>query len=663
MADVLDAEYDAAIRDLRDRFRSDLVAQWDAGDFAENLLTYLRNRKVPRLFFEPKNLAEIARLAQAYDPEEYAWEKTLADHAVDGRMYGASNAYCDRFIAVDRETFDFSAYEHEDPQTIRGLGRHRWYTSLARAYWEKSERRYFDALMDQWDFYMEKVPFPGEAFYRGMHAMGPSNLHPPFGELDIFIRLTHWWWAYWTILHASEMTPKRNVVLLHRCLLLFDMVAGRGIKIHEHNFTSMQMEAVYFWAMSLPEVTGMSVWKHMARNSMESSLNRAIFADGVHWEKSTGYHCGCIRWYGSSFLLGQMNDEPWADVYGQRLKEMGVFVDALVTPDGNMPLLSDSDRVGTWRNTHALLRCIFPDVRFQHGVSPTYFSLWLSNGQTWEADAGEAIRQITFPEGGVGALRNPDTQSLVILDNGPTHAGHSHEDNLTVHYDALNYPVIVDPGRWVYTGDVARNWVLHCQSHNTVYIEDEPVLPNERILNKAMQVISNASDTRMGKTTGDVQDQIGILQSTFSGYTADAEAEVRRTVLMPVSDDAVWLAVVDEIVSATPHTWTNSWLFPGESEIEVVAGGYRVGLANDICVSFAWCGNTELVMRDDAMFWCPNYAEKSPARWVRLSGLCVSERRAFVFVPTKGNGVMPSVSLLESMLQVVVDGQQWSVSI
>lgn len=663
MGALQEAEYEAAVKDLRDRFNADLVAQLDDGDFAENLLVYLRARKSPRLFFVPENLTEIARLAQAHDSEEYAWEKTIADHAVAGRMYGASNPYCDRFIEVDRETFDFSVYEHEDPQTIRGLGRHRWYVSLARTYWENTEGKYFDALMDQWDFYMEKVPFPGEDFFHGMHAIGKSNLHPPFGELDIFIRLTNWWWAYWTILHASEMTPERNVVLLHRCLQLFDMVAGRGIRVHEHNFTSMQMEAVYFWAMSLPEVTGMYVWKHMARNSMESSLNRAIFADGVHWEKSMGYHCGCIRWYGSSYFLGTINGEPWSVTYGERLKEMGVFIDALVTPDGNVPLLSDSDRVGSWRNTHALLRCVFPDVRFQNAVPPTYFTLWLSNGQTWEPKAGEAIRHISFPEGGVGALRNPDTQSLVILDNGPTHAGHSHEDNLTVHYDALNHPVIVDPGRWVYTNDVGRNWVMHCESHNTIYIEDEPVRVNEMIEKKAMQVIANTSDTRVGKTTAEVQDQIGILRSAFGGYTADAEAEVRRTVVMPVSGDANWLAVVDEIVSVNPHTWTNSWLLPGESAIEAVDGGYRGMLDNGLCVQFGWCAETALDLRDEAMFWCPNYAEKSPARWVRLSGSGVSERRAFVFAPTKGEGVVPSVSLIESKLQVMVDGVEWMVSI
>ena len=656
-------ELETALKALRNRLDADFVARMDAGDFAENLLTYLRCRQAPRLFFSLDRLSKISALTRQHDPEEFLWEKEIADNAVEGRMYGASNVYCRRFLQVDRKTFDFSAYDHPDPQTIHGLGRHRWYASLARTYWDARNPKYFHALMDQWDFYVEKVPFPDTTFYRKIHALGPVGMAPPLHELDVYIRLTNWWWAYWIILHAEEMTPQRNAILLYRCLRLFDLVAARGIRRHEGNFTSMQMEALYFWSTALPEVTGMDVWNHMVRNTMESSLGRAVSDDGVQWEKSMSYHCGCIRWYGSSYLLGQRNGGPWANAYEDRLRKMGAFVDALITPDGNTPLLSDSDRKPVWKGPLGLLKCAFPDIAFHNSVSPTYFSLWLSDGQVWDAAPKNVPRTSVslFPEGGVATARNRHTASLVILDNGPTHAGHSHEDNLTVHYEALGHPILVDPGRAVYRDDVDRDWVTRCQSHNTVCIEDTPVRAGEYLSEPAMQVLSTTMDPRIGRVESLAREGLVLLRSAFRAFTADPEAAVRRTVIFPFGEGDTWLAVVDEISANVPHTWTNAWLFPASQPLQTRPDGYAIGLESGIEVRFAVSGN--LTVRQDAMFWCPNYAEKAPAQWVRFSGVCTSGSRAFLFHPAEGDVPMPSIAIHGTDLRLTVNNQDVKIPI
>ena len=652
---------------LRSRFRRDLVAEWDAGDFAANLLAHLRTRTAPRLLFSPQNLPRLSALARQHDPDEFAWEKEIADHAVAGRMYGASNAHCRRFVAVDRDTFDFATYDHTDPQTIHGLGRHRWYASLARHYWDACDRRYFDALMDQWDFFTAKVPFPDERFYNGVHAMGPTGMEPPFGELDTFIRLTNWWWAYWAILHAAEMTPERNAILLWRCLRLFDLVAARGIKNHEHNFTSMQMEALYLWATALPEVTGMDVWRHASRNTMESSLDRAVLDDGVHWEKSAGYHRGCIRWYGTSYLLGCRNNTPWAGAYADRLRLMGEFLDAILTPDGHVPLLSDSDRDTSGNGPLALLRCLFPDMTFRRPVAPTYFSVWASDGMVWDPATTVAPKPVTrvFPAGGVGVVRHPDpeTGAMVILDNGPTHAWHSHRDNLTVHYDAYAQPVVVDPGRWIYRGDADRAWVLSCHSHNTVTIEDTPVGPDDRVGVDAFQTIATTDDPRLDAIRAEPRDDVVLLRTRFRGFTADPDAGVRRTVVFPTARDQTWLLVHDEIDGPAPHTWTNSWLLPGEAPVESTDGAYHVRLSGGLDLRFAVASTTPLDMRDDLKFWCPVYGEKSPARWLRFSSPCTTARRAFLFVPDPADAPVPAIALDDTGVRLTLGAAQTHIGL
>ncbi|MFW6058779.1 MAG: hypothetical protein ACODAQ_01270, partial [Phycisphaeraceae bacterium] len=131
---TLTHELDAALDLLKDRLHRPLVAELEAGDFADNLLAHFRQRRTPVLPFTAERLPEIARLAQERDPEEHAWVKRIADEAIAGRLYGASNPYADHFIEVP-DDFDFSAIDGPDPQTIHGLNRHRWFAALARHYW------------------------------------------------------------------------------------------------------------------------------------------------------------------------------------------------------------------------------------------------------------------------------------------------------------------------------------------------------------------------------------------------------------------------------------------------------------------------------------------------------------------------------------------------
>ncbi len=644
----LEQEYAAAVELLRDRLDRHLIALFDQGDFAESLLRYLQRRRLPILPFDFDNLATIADLAAQLDPSETAWEREIADEAVAGRLYGASNPYCRRFLELDRDSFDFTSHPYPDPETIHGLGRMRWLACLGRTYWKDQDPRYFDALMREWDYFVSRVPFPGEEFLATMHAIGSRGMGPPFGELDIFIRLTNWYWAYWLAVPAAEMTPIRNAVLLARCLRLFDLVAARGIAIQEHNFTSMQMEGLYLWASALPEVQGMTVWKHAARNIMESSLARAVWQDGVQWEKSASYHAGCIRWYGASFLLGNRQGEPWATAYGERLLRMGNFLDAVITPDQKLTLISDTDRVDSWQPALGMLKAIFPDCRFMHAVKPSCFSLWASNGCVWNSvDTLPTPRISHFPLGGIAVARSSisTTASQLILDNGPTSAGHAHKANLTIHWDALGLPAIVDPGRWIYDSSVERAWVVNGESHNTILPLERLIEPHERIKESAIPPVVQPEDPRVGAIEAvDSEDAI-TFRSSLTGFRIETGARVTREVVVGTCEtEEPWLIVLDHFQGTEPHLWTNSWLLPGGEPAASMGGGWRLTLDSGLHLAIAVLGSDHPQARDDAMFWCPNYGEREPARWLRFSSECTSGWRLFAFHAGKE---APSMPLLE----------------
>jgi len=641
-------ELPAAVALLKGRMGRGLEAQLSEGDFCANLLAYLRGRETPRLLFDGARLGETARAAMAAGPDEAAWEREIADNAVEGRLYAASNPHCRRFLAADPDKFDFSSCDIEDPEAIHGLCRMRWLACLGKAYWETGEGKYFEALLRQWDFFEFKAPTPGEEFWRRVHAAGPVNMAPPFGELDTFIRLTNWYWAFWLGLFAREMTAERCAGLLARCLRLFDLVAARGVKRHEHNFTSMQMEALYLWASALPEFTGMTVWRHAARNILESSLERAVFDDGAQWEKSAGYHGGCIRWYATPCLLGMRNGDEWAAPYLAKLRKMGEYLDAILTPDGKYPLMSDSDRqAGT--EPLSLLRLLFADMKFRRSVGPSYYTAWVGDGETWKAEETVGVFDpvAVFPQAGVAAVHPGGAGGAsVLLDNGPTSAGHAHLNNLTIHYDLPQGPVIVDPGRWIYRSDADRAWVIRCFSHNTVFIEDAAIRPEDWIQEPGFARIFGPEDNRVSPIRVGEEHGATVLETAFRGFAPDARAEARRLVVMPNDPAEVWLGVVDRMEAPRPHSWTNAWLFPSAKAGRETETGYEMDLSWGARLRMAFVGDTLLALRDEAKFWCPNYGEKEPARWVRLTSHCQKTRRAFLFAPVLGGqDVEPQVDL------------------
>jgi hypothetical protein len=623
----------AAIADLRGRFDPRFVRQVEAdGGFASGLLRHLRSRRSPMLLFRPEDLPSLPTLAARWDPRGQALDEEVAERAARWQVIAASNPTSRRFVPLDRASFDFTHYEHDDPQALRGLNRQRWFGALARMYWRGQDRRFFDALMDHWDFYAQVVPPPDEALIGRVHALGPSGMTAPYAELDSFCRLHMWWWAYWLMVPAPLMTPERNAVLLSRCLQLFDVVAARGIRDHEHNFTAMQMQAVHLWAAALPEVVGMTVWKHASRNTAESAMGRAVLPDGVHWEKSAGYHASALRWWATPCLLDARNGEEWAEPCGLVFRRMGQFIDAIITPDGHLPLLSDTDRSTGWKTALALLRCLQPDSRFTHEVAPTHESVWTSGGAEWPTDdtTTAPLPLTSFPAGGVAAVR-PNADSLLLVDNGPTSAGHSHEDNMTIHFDALGSPVLVDPGRWVYAyDDPDRQWAVSAHAHNTIVIEDEPIAPGDPITARSF-VRAAPGDSRIDSPRVQREGALARVTTGFRGFASDPGAHARRTVLAPLEVAEPWLVIIDSIAGSTPHRWVNSWLVPSSSPTERTVSGFIATLDGGVQLTAAALADEPLQVRDEPMFWCPNYAEKSPARWVRFSSRCRCDLRAFVF--------------------------------
>jgi hypothetical protein len=79
-------------------------------------------------------------------------------------------------------------------------------------------------------------------------------------------------------------------------------------------------------------------------------------------------------------------------------------------------------------------------------------------------------------------------------------------------------------------------------------------------------------------------------------------------------------------------------------------------MREDLRVNFAVTDGLD--MKDDAMFWCPDYAVKEPARWVRFSSRLSEGLRAFVFCPHGEPRAMPAVRLESDRVIAVIDDRE-----
>ena len=235
------------------------------------------------------------------------------------------------------------------------------------------------------------------------------------------------------------------------------------------------------------------------------------------------------------------------------------------------PTVSVVDLTDRWRHAQAFTHGLFPDLKFRRPVGPTHFSLWACDGHTWNPNTVVKAKPtlVAFPEGGAAVAHSSygPGASYVLLDNGPNRAFHAHKDNLTLHYEAFGKPVIVDPGRAGYRGDADRSQAMACESHNTVCMEDTPLIAGAVVASRALQIIPSPGDPRVSTIATAAVEGCFRLVTHFGGYAADRHASVKRMVLMGRDEASPWLAAIDEIDGPSEHTWTTSWLVPARQPV------------------------------------------------------------------------------------------------
>ena len=344
---------------------------------------------------------------------------------------------------------------HDDGSDIRVLwefNRLGHLITLGRSYALTKDESFADEFFNQVDSWREQNPVGRGANWAC--------------AMEVALRAMNLLTTFSLVRQSQGLSEKR----LLNFLAMLDQ-HGRHIKrnlefsnIATSNHYLSDVVGLLWLGIMLPELSASDEWRSWALPEMLREMDNQILPDGADFEASTGYHRFVLELFLYSFILCDANDIAIEEKYWQKLRAMFVYARAILRPDGQAPLIGDTDGgqvlpvVNRSADDHAYLLAfgavIFEDSSFKlPGSQAAEELLWMlgESGVRAYADlvgASEPVQSNSFSDAGSYVLRHDDL--YLLLNANGAHKGrptsHRHNDALSIEVSVGGRAFIVDPG-------------------------------------------------------------------------------------------------------------------------------------------------------------------------------------------------------------------------
>jgi hypothetical protein len=582
----------------RDELRGDVLSRWPS---AASLADFRAERI----------------LAGQYDLLGYrglAFRRTGRD--VDWHLDPVHNRRAPRVFWADVPFLDPATGDHK---IVWELNRHQHWLQLGRALWLTGDVRYGRAIVDQLESWLRANP--------PLLGINWASM------LELGFRAMSWTWALHCLLADDRvMSDKRP--------WLVDMLVGldRQLTHIEQNLSyyfspnthlTGEALALYVVGLALPELAASSRWVEKGRRILLAEIDRQIFDDGGHVERSTHYQRYTLDFYLMALLAAERAQDVGAiPRLTDAVTRLAEFTRAMADDRGCLPLIGDDDGGMLWpiagrechdvRDSLALAAVVLrrPELA-PWGVPEEVF--WIAgdlarSGEPAEEGPGASDVGAGFP--GLSAVEGCrltrsraflDTGYFVARDGSGGHAvfdvgahgylngGHAHADALAITLSVERRPLLIDPGTSTYTMNARlRDRMRSSQGHNTVTLDERP------------QSIPSGPFGWQTRADGRLHAYrhnpwFDWAEASHDGY---APVQHRRSLLRTA--DMGWL-VVDEILGHGRHSATAHWHFdPSWMLTSDVPGRLRAAHSEG---DMAW------LLHDGDGAWLVHGDEKSGLGW------------------------------------------------
>ena len=309
------------------------------------------------------------------------------------------------------------------------------------------------------DFIIESMPYPGvkssTSVWRG---------------LEVAARAKGWSRIFYGLISSKYLSPATVLLMLSS---LPDH-ADYNRRFHaQGNWLTMEISALATVATNFPEYKKSNEWLEYAIGTMTESLKEQVYPDGVQTELTSHYHRVALSNFNLFYEICSRVHKSLSDYYISQLDKMRNYVALTMRPNGTGVLNNDGDLDYTRPEIeNAAKKYNRADWEYiatngNSGIKPldgpSYFYPWA--GQLISRSGYDADAQWSF------------------FDIGPWGSGHQHNDKLHISISAYGRDLLVDAGRFAYTGEVAakfRGYARGSQGHNVLLIDGKGQTPGPR---------------------------------------------------------------------------------------------------------------------------------------------------------------------------------------
>ena len=361
---------------------------------------------------------------------------------------------------------DFNAVG--DHKIIWELNRHQHLVLLAQATEITGNTKYHEEIVRQLESWMKQNPYE-----RGINWTS---------ALEVAFRALSWIWIFHIAgKRFTQEFRRRFLVALnqHGCFL------ENNLSVYFSPNTHLLGEAIALHALGVlfPQFPRAQKWRSMGSDLTRRQMEFQVRADGSHFEQSSYYQVYATDMFLFHLLLD--SDVPLA--FKDRLGKMADYIDALLGPAREIPLIGDDDggrffhpygrKNAYGRATLATVATLLDrDYGFDENDLNDQGIWWLSprllRTMSRERQQGRG-HDLQFPDAGVSVgVRNEASVVFKWGGFGYGGAGHSHADVLSLTVRLGLEELLLDPGTYTYMASAAdRDWFRSVAAHNTVRVD------------------------------------------------------------------------------------------------------------------------------------------------------------------------------------------------
>lgn len=426
---------------------------------------HLANRKSPTYFFTRDDGPALLKTFETISPG-YSKSQIAAAHKMIAR---------DIAIEGDRRQLARKIEWLQGPlEWTNVLSRFMYWESELVAWWKTGDAKYAEDFVDVMRQWVDANPAPDRI----------DNTFSKNGNvwrtLEMGIRGDNWMRAFTGFFNAPCFTDADKVKmtrsLVEHARLLHAFNKDRGYAAG--NWQVVEVTGLLSIALSFPEFEESDAWRDTALRTLESHLEKGVYADGAFMECTPGYHNWVAERLMTAARLCEINGVSTPLLEG-KYRRMYEFLLAIATPDRAMPMVGDCGR--SPRNVCGPLAnaaLLFQDSQFRFFASDdvSIDAVWI-----FGPDAAARYRAIAPKRPAFTSTRLPDSGFITMRSGWQNDArylffnavryggGHSHPDSLSVDIFADRL-LVTDSGRENYNHPLHRQYYRKTRAHNVVVI-------------------------------------------------------------------------------------------------------------------------------------------------------------------------------------------------